>query len=51
MIRAICTVEAAYWRTDLFERCRRLMNDWAAYLADERVETRRPDRSVNDQPA
>ena len=25
--------EAAYRRTDLFERRRRLMNDWAAYLA------------------
>ena len=29
-------VEAAYRRTDLFERRRRLMNDWAAYLARER---------------
>ena len=29
-------VEAAYRRTDLFERRRRLMNDWAAYLAGER---------------
>ena len=28
-------VEAAYRRTDLFERRRRLMNDWAAYLASE----------------
>ncbi|MYA33392.1 MAG: DUF4102 domain-containing protein [Gemmatimonadales bacterium] len=27
-------VEAAYRRTDLFERRRHLMNDWAAYLAD-----------------
>ena len=27
-------VEAAYRRTDLFERRRRLMNDWKAYLAD-----------------
>ena len=26
-------VEAAYRRTDLFERRRRLMNDWAIYLA------------------
>ena len=26
-------VEAAYRRTDLFDRRRRLMNDWAAYLA------------------
>ena len=25
-------VEAAYRRTDLFERRRRLMDDWAAYL-------------------
>ena len=29
-------VEAAYRRTDLFERRRRLMNDWAGYLARER---------------
>ena len=28
-------VEAAYRRTDLFDRRRRLMNDWAAYLAGE----------------
>ena len=28
-------IEAAYRRTDLFERRRRLMNDWAAYLADK----------------
>ena len=28
-------VEAAYRRTDLFERRRRLMNDWATYLAGE----------------
>ena len=27
-------VEAAYARSDWFERRRRLMNDWAAYLAD-----------------
>ena len=27
-------VEAAYRRTDLFERRRRLMEDWAAYLTD-----------------
>ena len=27
-------VEAAYARSDLFERRRRLMNEWAAYLAD-----------------
>ena len=26
-------VEAAYRRTDLFERRRRLMDNWAAYLA------------------
>ena len=26
-------VEAAYRRTDLFDRRRRLMNDWAAYLS------------------
>ena len=29
-------IEAAYQRTDLFERCRRLMDDWASYLAGER---------------
>ena len=28
-------VEAAYRRTDLFERRRRLMDDWAAYLAGQ----------------
>ena len=28
-------VEAAYRRTDLFERRRRLMGDWAAYLSRE----------------
>ena len=33
-------VEAAYRRTDLFERRRRLMDDWAAYLAGE---TREPE--------
>ena len=26
-------IEAAYRRTDLFERRRRLMDDWADYLA------------------
>ena len=31
-------VEAAYRRTDLFERRRRLMNDWATYLAGETLE-------------
>ena len=29
-------VEAAYRRTDLFERRRRLMNDWATHLTGER---------------
>ena len=28
-------VEAAYRRTDLFERRRQLMDDWAAYLAGQ----------------
>ena len=32
-------VEAAYLRTDLFERRRRLMEDWAEYLADQRADT------------
>ena len=31
-------VEAAYRRTDLFERRRRLMVDWADYLAGETPE-------------
>ena len=31
-------VEAAYRRMDLFERRRRLMDDWAAYLASETLE-------------
>ena len=31
-------VEAAYMRSDLFERRRRLMNDWATYLASENRE-------------
>ena len=35
-------VEAAYARSDLFERRRRLMHDWAAYLAD----AHRPQPSV-----
>ena len=29
-------IEAAYRHTDLFERRRRLMDDWAAYLVGER---------------
>ena len=29
-------VEAAYVRSDLFERRRALMNDWAEYLVEER---------------
>ena len=32
-------VEAAYLRTDLFERRRRLMEEWAAYLAGQRAGT------------
>ena len=32
-------VEAAYRRTDLFERRRRLMDDWAAYLAGQSAGT------------
>lgn len=31
-------IEEAYWRTSLFERRRRLMNDWAAYLVGEPLE-------------
>ena len=31
-------VEAAYRRSDLFERRRRVMEDWAAYLAGETLE-------------
>ena len=33
-------VEAAY-RSDLFERRRRLMDDWATYLAEQRGRRRR----------
>ncbi len=33
-------VEAAYARSDLFERRRRLMNDWGAYLDRERRASR-----------
>ena len=32
-------VEAAYMRSDLFERRRRLMEDWTAYLAGRRAST------------
>ena len=32
-------VEAAYRRTDLFERRRRLMDEWAEYLAGRREST------------
>ena len=39
-------IEAAYRRSDLFERRRRLMDDWAGYLAGG---CRGPDRSV-DRP-
>ena len=31
-------VEAAYARSDLFERRRVLMDNWAAYLAGERLD-------------
>ena len=31
-------VEAAYRRSDLFQRRRRLMDDWAAYLAGETLD-------------
>ena len=34
-------VEAAYARSDLFERRRVLMDDWAAYLGREENEGRR----------
>ena len=34
--RSATKVEAAYARSDLFERRRLLMNDWEAYLAGER---------------
>ncbi len=42
-------VEAAYARSDLFERRRRLMNDWAAYLA-ENVRQEAAGRASNVQP-
>ena len=37
-------VEAAYARSDLFERRRLLMDDWAAYLAG----TRQPQRPITE---
>ena len=37
-------IEAAYRRSDLFERRRRLMDDWAGYLAGG---SRGPDRLVD----
>ena len=37
-------VEAAYRRTDLFERRRRLMDDWAGYLAGESRQPVAPSR-------
>ena len=37
-------VEAAYRRTDLFERRRRLMDDWAGYLAGESRQPGAPSR-------
>ena len=43
-------VEAAYRRTDLFERRRRLMDDWADYLSTgwrESILTRQAGRSVD----
>lgn len=32
-------VEGAYFRSDLFERRRRVMQDWSAYLAGRRAST------------
>ena len=40
-------VEAAYARSDLFERRRRLMDDWETYLAD----THPPQRPPSMEPA
>ena len=37
-------VEAAYARSDLFERRRHLMDDWAAYLGGERQPDNSPRR-------
>ena len=34
---AVCSVSAAYARSDLFERRRTLMADWAHYLTHERA--------------
>ena len=42
-------VEAAYARSDLFERRRRLMNDWAAYLAG--VHRRQPTTRADGEQA
>ena len=38
-------VEAAYARSDLFERRRQLMDDWAAYLAGAEPEPASPERA------
>ena len=38
-------VEAAYARSDLFERRRRLMNDWAEY-----IERTSPEQSPDTEP-
>ena len=35
-------VEAAYARSDLFERRRRLMHDWSTYLDGERRSDNQP---------
>ena len=44
-------VEAAYRRTDLLDRRRRLMDDWAAYLASEgREQEAGPTRVTIDGP-
>ena len=36
-------IKAAYARSDLFERRRRLMDDWAAYLSGAHGQVRRDD--------
>ncbi len=40
-------VEAAYARSDLFERRRRLMDDWARHLAQETGEDPEPVEEVD----
>ena len=43
-------VEAAYARSDLFERRRRLMDDWEAYLAATHPQRAPAEQQDTDSP-